>query len=412
MFMCPLRLSNEVAICNPSSHRCELREPSSLVCSTTPPPPGIAIGPFPEIHTCPDKYICSSEFKGNSNSKVGHCFNKIPCNNVNKPCITGLQCVDDPSDTCTGQTSCDKICAPNYQVNLKSCEGLYPTGNCTSGKEVCVDDPRDSCVPNQGGVNCPTICAPAISLCSDMKCNSNEKCTICKDPNNNSNPMAICLNRNTGKCPPIPQACGGIAGIPCRKHGEVCVDNPNDNCDPTQGGADCMGICQPSKCALIRCKAGTHCDDCNGNPQCVPDGGTCSGGGGFCNLACIKDKPICTVCNGKATCLGKNEQCPPPPVCNLFCMKQTPKCTICDGKPTCLPTDSDCPIPPPTCAAITCDSKSKCITCGGIDLCYPKNKECPCNVVDCSIDKPECKLCGGKAMCLPTGQGCPKLPGV
>lgn len=36
--------------------------------------------------------------------------------------------------------------------------------------------------------------------------------------------------------------CGGIAGIPCPE-GKKCVDDPSDDCDPTQGGADCQGVC-------------------------------------------------------------------------------------------------------------------------------------------------------------------------
>jgi hypothetical protein len=40
-----------------------------------------------------------------------------------------------------------------------------------------------------------------------------------------------------------PQACGGIAGIPCPS-GKTCVDNPADDCDPKRGGADCPGICE------------------------------------------------------------------------------------------------------------------------------------------------------------------------
>jgi hypothetical protein len=39
------------------------------------------------------------------------------------------------------------------------------------------------------------------------------------------------------------EACGGIAGIQCPGN-KVCVDDPNDNCDPNQGGADCPGICE------------------------------------------------------------------------------------------------------------------------------------------------------------------------
>lgn len=36
--------------------------------------------------------------------------------------------------------------------------------------------------------------------------------------------------------------CGGIADIPCDE-GLKCVDNPNDDCDPALGGADCSGYC-------------------------------------------------------------------------------------------------------------------------------------------------------------------------
>jgi hypothetical protein len=37
--------------------------------------------------------------------------------------------------------------------------------------------------------------------------------------------------------------CGGFAGIPCPE-GHTCVDDPKDDCDPNQGGADCGGLCQ------------------------------------------------------------------------------------------------------------------------------------------------------------------------
>lgn len=38
------------------------------------------------------------------------------------------------------------------------------------------------------------------------------------------------------------QMCGGIAELQCPK-GQLCVDDPADNCDPTKGGADCSGLC-------------------------------------------------------------------------------------------------------------------------------------------------------------------------
>jgi hypothetical protein len=40
--------------------------------------------------------------------------------------------------------------------------------------------------------------------------------------------------------------CGGIAGIPCAG-GLTCIDEPNDSCDPNQGGRDCGGICQAAE---------------------------------------------------------------------------------------------------------------------------------------------------------------------
>ena len=36
--------------------------------------------------------------------------------------------------------------------------------------------------------------------------------------------------------------CGGIAGLTCPE-GMICVDNPQDGCDPKTGGRDCMGMC-------------------------------------------------------------------------------------------------------------------------------------------------------------------------
>lgn len=38
------------------------------------------------------------------------------------------------------------------------------------------------------------------------------------------------------------QFCGGFAAVKCPE-GLVCVDDPNDSCDPTHSGFDCGGIC-------------------------------------------------------------------------------------------------------------------------------------------------------------------------
>jgi hypothetical protein len=37
--------------------------------------------------------------------------------------------------------------------------------------------------------------------------------------------------------------CGGFAGWACKEKGQMCVDDPRDDCDPKDGGSDCGGLC-------------------------------------------------------------------------------------------------------------------------------------------------------------------------
>jgi hypothetical protein len=98
------------------------------------------------------------------------------------------------------------------------------------------------------GENCAGICVPAPVFCggiAGIPCR--EKGQICvDDPTDDCDPAnggADCA----GMCVTEPEGgfkfCGGIAGFPCREKGKVCVDDPRDDCDPAKGGADCGGIC-------------------------------------------------------------------------------------------------------------------------------------------------------------------------
>jgi len=63
--------------------------------------------------------------------------------------------------------------------------------------------------------------------------------------------------------PSEPVPCGGLAGIACPPE-QVCVDDPRDDCDPTLGGADCLGICEaPPSCWITLDPAKTY----YGNPD-------------------------------------------------------------------------------------------------------------------------------------------------
>jgi hypothetical protein len=76
------------------------------------------------------------------------------------------------------------------------------------------------------------------------------------DPNNGGADCGgICVEQ------PKPTFCGGIAGFPC-PDGESCVDDPSDDCDPANGGADCGGMCVKAEaCGDVTCGPGLVC--CN-----------------------------------------------------------------------------------------------------------------------------------------------------
>jgi hypothetical protein len=116
--------------------------------------------------------------------------------------------------------------------------------------------------------------------------------------------------------------CGGIAAFACPA-GHVCVDDPHDDCDPRNGGADCGGICvvpppdcgapgrdyvsrDLDQCARIRyfCDADREAfsDDCGcgcedpAPPQEPCGNGLCARGETCCNESC-------------GTCAARSDMC-------------------------------------------------------------------------------------------------------
>jgi len=92
--------------------------------------------------------------------------------------------------------------------------------------------------------------------------------------------------------------CGGIAGFPCAGAGE-CIDDPSDDCDPRNGGADCGGICI---CPVEGvCVEGSVWDSSPDVCACVAEGQcgntVCAEGMVCCNPSC----GICTQPDGVCT---------------------------------------------------------------------------------------------------------------
>ncbi len=98
-----------------------------------------------------------------------------------------------------------------------------------------------------------------------------------------------------GACETTGAFCGGIAGIPC-PDGQVCVDDPSDDCDPRAGGADCGGICtsKSDPCASVRCPSGTQCVADGESVRCAPTGGAC--GDTVCPAGTQCCNPLMSIC--------------------------------------------------------------------------------------------------------------------
>jgi hypothetical protein len=130
-------------------------------------------------------------------------------------------------------------CPPNARCTpeispCQPCAGIAGLP-CPPGRE-CIDDPTDDCDPGHGGADCGGLCVPAPSPCG-----AGEDCL----------------------------RCAGFLGLPC-PDGYLCIDDPNDSCDPAGGGADCGGLCILD--GSPQCRADSDCPAVRAPCQSCPDG--------------------------------------------------------------------------------------------------------------------------------------------
>ena len=152
---------------------------------------------------------------------------------------------------------------PDIYAPVCGCDGNTYGNACTAAAAGVSVDHRGECEPK------PTFCGGIAGIpCPEGQSCVDDPSDDCDPKNGGADCGGICVDE------PPPQFCGGIAGFPCPE-GQTCIDDPSDDCDPKNGGADCGGICVDApKCGDTQCGPGFVC--------CNPVMGICTKPGMVC----------------------------------------------------------------------------------------------------------------------------------
>lgn len=140
-----------------------------------------------------------------------------PCGLKIAPCPTGYACQFTDPD-CTNEYRCLGTCTRQGSLPTRTLTTTKPTATSTKTPEPTYQ----SC----GGFRVNPVSCPKGQICVD-------------DPRVSGCGMAC---DRPGICV-TPEFCGGFAGFACKDKNKICIDDPRDDCDPKNGGADCGGIC-------------------------------------------------------------------------------------------------------------------------------------------------------------------------
>jgi hypothetical protein len=190
---------------------------------------------------------------------------------VRRRCVYSFPQCPPPYDPCA-----DKACGDLCTI----CDPADP--DCVETAVVKLCQPDGGCSPNV------PICELQPNPCAVTLCPKGTTCVVSDtDPS-----QATCV-------PAEPKvACGGFLGTPCPGAGQ-CVDDPSDDCDPRNGGADCSGMCVCDAIGL--CRFPGHFDQSPAVCNCVGGGGSCGdntcGPNQFCcNASCGICAPLGGAC--------------------------------------------------------------------------------------------------------------------
>jgi eight-cysteine-cluster-containing protein len=193
----------------------------------------------------------------------------------------GLCDAEDAECNADGQPAlCDAV-SPDCRAGTvpEVANGCY-TGRCVTWAECggAPPPPVDPCTPVEPGEfgDCRALIGWAANgdgTCGMVSgCGCDDRC-IGRVFDSEEACLLACV------APPEPAFCGGFAGIPCPA-GEICIDDPTDDCDPAAGGADCGGICVPQACP-----------DADFDGRCDGEDAECNADGSL--LMCRRAPPIC-----------------------------------------------------------------------------------------------------------------------
>jgi hypothetical protein len=174
-------------------------------------------------------------------------------------------CNPTPVNPCPADAGPNDTCEPK-----QFCGGF--AGIACPGGGKCVDDPSDSCDPNNGGADCGGICQCIETVLCIQGYHFDSSPSVCACvPPENSDPCAT---------------------VRCRA---------GTHCEATGGTASCVADTNP--CAAILCLAGTTCvvrdgkGTCVEPPQPVTCGeNTCTAGQYCCNSSCGICAPMGAAC--------------------------------------------------------------------------------------------------------------------
>jgi eight-cysteine-cluster-containing protein len=441
---CPDGDADRDGVCDPQDGECNLDGQPAL-CNR--PSPACPDGTVPEVDggCYTDRCVSWAECGAVEPPPVDACTPVAPGEFGDCRALLGWASNGDGTCGIVGGCGCDARCVGRVFESEEACLlacvappdparcGGFAGLPCAAG-EICIDDPTDDCDPQNGGADCGGLCIPGG--CPDA--DADGQCDAV-DPECNADGSRLMCRRAPPDCPagtvpevrdgcytnacvawdacgvvgPPPGFCGGIAGFACAA-GEVCVDDPTDDCDPANGGADCIGLCVPAACP-----------DTDGDGACDADDSTCNADGSL--LMCRRVAPDCMpgtvpevrngcytdvcltwdACGGELMCVREPSVSPRDPMFDRYegtgfpndcrtdddCFRGGCSGEICSATQDVASTCEGIPLPEGNCGCVA----GQCFW--NVEIC---NGGCPDTDGDgaCDADDTECNADGSAVLCL------------